>query len=93
MNDVVEGFESLLDRPVVLDTGGPILYVGILRAVTRAGFWLEGADVRDRRDGHAPHELYLLETRSRGIRVNRRRVFVLRESVMSASALDDVIEE
>lgn len=90
---MVSGLTELTGRAVVLDTAGPIVYLGMLSAVVEGGFWLESADVHDCRDGHASKEAYLLEAKEQGVTVNRRRVFVMASTVISASALDDVIAE
>lgn len=78
-------------RQVVLDTAGPTVYIGTLERIDREGYWLAEADVHDRNDGQASKELYVLEASLHGIRANRRRVFVMRSVVISASLLDEVI--
>jgi hypothetical protein len=88
-----ELLHHLIGRNVVLDTQGPILYLGRLSEVHDTGLWLEDADVHDCTEGHASKELYIIETTHYGIRVNRRRVFVLRTSIMSLSAIDDIVSE
>jgi hypothetical protein len=85
--------ERWLGREVVLDTAGSIIYLGRLRSATAEGYWLEDADVRDRAEGHATKERYLIEARLQGIRPNRREVFVLRTTVISISALADIIAD
>ncbi len=82
---------ELLNRVVVLDTAGPVVYVGTLRSVAQDGFWLDDADAHNCDEGHAPKEQYVVESRAEGVRANRRRVFVLRHAVISLSALDDVV--
>ena len=82
---------ALLDRVVVLDTDGAIVYLGRLVEASQDGFWLEEADLHDCRDGHATKEEYVAEAHLRGYAPNRRRVFVLRSAVMSVTALDDVV--
>ncbi len=81
---------DLIGRKVVLDTAGPILYLGTLQAVTGEGFWLSEADVHDRNEGNMNKEHYVIESRKQGISANRRRVLVLRTVVVSISALEDV---
>ncbi len=86
-------FHKFLDDQVVLDTGGPIVYLGRLVQVHQAGFVLTDADVHDCRDGHATKEVYVNEAKHHGISPNRREVFVLRSSVISLSRLSDVVEQ
>lgn len=83
---------KLIGRQVVLDTAGPTTYLGTLTAVSQDGFWLENADFRDRIEGHATKEHYVCEAREQGIRPNRHRIFVFSHVVISASALEDVIQ-
>jgi len=82
---------SLLGKNVVLDTAGPITYLGRLVEIRHDGLWLADADLRDRTEGHHTKEQYICESRIHGIRANRRRIFVCAQVVISVSALDDVI--
>jgi hypothetical protein len=77
-------------RQVVLDTQGPLLYIGTLTEVGRGFLLLSEADVHDRNDSPATKDLYLVETRELGVRVNRERVLVVWEQVASVSLLEDV---
>lgn len=83
--------QSLIGRPVVLDTAGSVIFLGTLRSVEGDGFWLEEADVHDCDDGHATKELYVCEARQFGVRANRKSLFVYRSAVISFSSLADVI--
>ena len=89
--------DQYLNRRVVFDTQGPLMYVGLLAQVDDRGYWLRDADVHDRRDGHSTKEVYLNDARqlARGgvRRVNRRLCFVDRNAVVSISALDDVVAD
>ena len=44
-------------------------------------------------EGHATREQYVAESSRDGIRVNRQRVFVLRNAVVSLSGLADVVKD
>ena len=88
---------DFLNRRVVLDTPGSLVYLGRLIAWDERGYWLEDADVHDRQDGHASKEEYVntaygLEQQG-AQHVNRRRVFVDRQVIASVSALDDVVTD
>lgn len=86
--------QQFLRRRVVLDTQGPLVYIGDLVALDERGYWLHDADVHDRNDGHSGKEEYVnaaAELQRAGTRhVNRTRVFVERHAVVSISALEDV---
>src|SRR5437868_4489257 len=84
---------DLVGQTVVLDTAGPIIYLGRLRELRPDGFVLDNADVHDCREGHASKELCICESKRDGIHANRTSVFVFRETVLSASCLADVIAD
>lgn len=87
--------DDYVHQPVVLDTQGPLLFVGILESWSDRGYWLTDADVHDRNDGHSTKEVYVNQAftlEQEGARhVNRRRVFVEREAVVCISLLQDVV--
>jgi hypothetical protein len=85
--------DSFVGRQVVLDTAGPIMFLGTLEQVRPDGYWLRDADLRDRSEGHNTKEHYACEAKTQGIRANRRRLFVAAHVVISVSALDDVIAD
>lgn len=85
------GFSELVGRKVILDTSGPITFLGTLVEERPDGLWLEQADIRDRNEGHVSKERYACEAKLNGIRANRQRIFVAMSVIISASALDDVV--
>jgi hypothetical protein len=89
--------ERFIGLCVVLDTAGPLVFIGLLESCDERGYWLLEADVHDRDEGHSTKEKYVNDAHlleREGCRsVNRRRVFVERGVVVSVSALDDVIAE
>ncbi len=89
--------DDFLGRCVVLDTAGPLVYIGELEAYDDRGYWLTRADVHDRDEGHSTKEKYVndasLLERENARSINRLRVFVERATVVSLSALDDVVAE
>jgi hypothetical protein len=78
-------------KDVVLDTAGPLVYIGRLLSVDSHFFTLSDVDVHDMNDGHAPKEKYILDALKFGIKKNRARVLVRRGEVLSLSLLEDVI--
>ena len=48
--------EELVGCEVVLDTSGPIVYLGKLTRIDERGFWLEDADLHNTSEGHATRE-------------------------------------
>lgn len=88
---------TFVGERVVIDTAGPMIYIGTLSACAPAGLWLLDADVHDRSDGHSTKEEYVSRAceleRSGTRRTNRRRVLVERRHVLSASRLADVVTD
>lgn len=91
MSDQPSHVNTLIGCDVVLDTAGPVTYLGRLSAIERDGYVLEDADIRDRHEGHVSKEKYICDARSEGIQPNRARIFVFADAVISMSALEDVI--
>jgi hypothetical protein len=75
---------------VVLDTQGPLIYIGTLELATSAFIQLRDVDVHDTNDARATKDLYLIESRHLGVRVNRSKVVVHRAQIISASLLSDI---
>lgn len=83
--------DVLLGRPVVLDVASPYVYLGTLEGEDDKYLILTDADVHDLRDSNSTREVYVHEARRHGVGVNRRRVLVWKDDVVSLSALDDVV--
>jgi len=90
---VADDLDNLIGHEVVLDTDGAMVYLGRLVSCRAGGFWLQEADVHNCNEGHATREQYVAESARDGIRVNRNRVFVIRQTVTSLSALSDVVAD
>jgi hypothetical protein len=83
--------EQLVGREVVVDVNAPFVYFGKLTEFDAKYIVLEQADVHDLRDTSTTRELYVVDSKRIGIRVNRERVLVRIGEIVSISALDDVI--
>lgn len=82
--------EQLVGQVVVVDLDGPWIAFGRL---VRAGHdWLElaDADLHDLREGSSTRDVYALETRQLGVRVNRRSLHLPLSQVVALSPLDAV---
>lgn len=82
--------KQLHNEKVVLDVAGPYLYIGTLEAVDPNSVTLVDADVHNMHESNTGLEKYLIDTRRHGIRINRKRVIVLRRNIMSISPLEAV---
>lgn len=92
MSDERTSLETFFGKDVVIDTRGPLMYLGTLSGVDAFYFTLSDVDVHDMHDGHAPKEKYILDARKYGVKKNRTRVLVRKDEVVSLSLLEDVID-
>ncbi len=83
---------ELIGRNVVLDLSSPYVCVGVLEGADHRYLVLVEADLHDLRDSKTTREHYLVQCQRVGVRVNRQRVYVRREEVVSLSALDAVVD-
>jgi hypothetical protein len=87
-----DGLERFVGQVVVLDTQGPLIFIGTLERATGGTLLLVDADVHDTNDSRASKDLYVVETRDLGVRVNRRAAVVMRHQVASVSLLREVVD-
>jgi hypothetical protein len=81
-----------LGQIIVLDTQGPLIYIGTLLESRPHFLILTDADVHDTNDSRATKELYVLESRDLGVRVNRSKAIIMRQQIASISLLKDVVD-
>lgn len=84
-------WQTLFHQEVVLDMASSFVILGQLVAADGVFIELLEADVHDLRDSKTTRDLYVLEARRHGIRVNRARVVVRLGDVVGCSPLADVI--
>ncbi|MCP4215538.1 MAG: hypothetical protein GY765_12870 [bacterium] len=82
--------EQFIDQKVVLDTRSAWVYIGLLEEVTASCAVVSEVDVHYSKDTSTSKELYVLESKSTGIKVNRKRVYVNLDYIVSFSLMNDV---
>lgn len=85
--------EELVGDRVVIDLRSPYVCIGTLVRYDELYAELKNADLHDLRDTDTTRELYVVGSRSTGIKRNRRRVLVVRAEMVAIARLDDVIIE
>jgi hypothetical protein len=91
MSSVPDGWLApLTGALVVVDFDGPWIAFGRLEGWSAQHLELSGADLHDLREGTSTRDVYALETRSLGVRVNRQRVSIPLAQVVAVSRLDDL---
>ncbi len=83
---------DLWGKPVVLDTRGPLLYIGTLKSTGVCFYTLSDADVHDLADSSTSKEVYVMEAAKHGVRKNRESVYVRKTEIVSLSPLDAVVK-
>jgi len=85
-------WQEFIGQAVVVDTNSPYLYLGTLTAVDDVFINLADVDVHDQREGATTKECYIIEAKKSGIKINRHRVLVRKDFMVSISKLADVVE-
>jgi hypothetical protein len=83
--------DELIDKVVVIDTDGTMVFIGRLTRVASDSVVLEEADAHDCEQGYSGKELYVINACNFGIHPNRQKVYVPRRNIIAISALDDII--
>ena len=91
---LADELKDLVGKNVVVDSRGTIIYIGKLRQVGEHLLVLEEVDVHNMGDSQSntTKEVYILESKKFGVRVNRKGTRVWLDQVLSVSLLDEVIE-
>ena len=84
---------EFVGQRVVIDLRSPFVCLGLLEAMDELYLDMRQADLHDLRDTHTTRENYVAESRSTGIKRNRKRVLLVRSEVVAVSLLDDVVDE
>ncbi len=88
----MQAFSDYVGSDVVVDVrSGNLAYLGKLRRVTESTLFLDDADVHDMYESKTSREVYLMESKKYGIKVNRREVAIRVDEVVSISKLDDIV--
>ena len=81
-----------LNQYIVVDTSSDFIFIGKLMEIDEYFVTLVDADVHDRRESPSMNEKYIMDSKTYGVRCNRRRVHIRLDTVISISVLEDVIE-
>ncbi|MBW1743954.1 MAG: hypothetical protein JRJ47_11110 [Deltaproteobacteria bacterium] len=84
--------QEFLNRPVVLDTATPLIYIGTLYEVGKSFVTLKDVDVHHIDGGGASKDTYALSAKKFGIKKNRAFTKVRVDIVTSISHLEDILE-
>jgi len=84
--------EEYLNQKVVIDSNASWIYIGVLEKVTRHCVVLSDVDAHDNTDSTTSKELYVFESKTTGIKSNRKTVHINLDHVVSFSLLAHVKE-
>lgn len=85
--------EEFRGQTVVCDLADLYLLIGVLDQVGPQHLSFVNADLHDHREANSTKDVYLIETRRFGIRVNRAKVSIPRSTLLAISRLDDLTIE
>lgn len=84
--------QEFLNKPVVVDTATPLIYIGTLHEVGESFLTLKDVDVHHIDRGGASKETYALSAKKYGIKKNRAFTKIRVEIITSISRLEDIVE-
>ncbi len=84
--------KEYLNEKIVVDTNSSWIYIGVLEKVTNNCIVLLNVDAHDNIDTSTSKELYVFESKTTGIKSNRKCVHVNLDHIVSFTLLDDVKE-
>ena len=85
--------DEFIGEQVVVDLRGEYVCLGTLRRIDEHFLELRNADLHDLRDTDTTRELYVAESRTTGIKRNRKRLLLMRGDMVALSRLEDVVDE
>jgi len=85
-------WDDFIGCQVVIDTNSPYIYLGTLAAVDEFFITLKEVDVHDQKEGATTKEIYILDAKKSGIKINRHQAIVRKDIIVSFSKLEDVVE-
>ena len=85
--------EDLIGQRVVVDLRSEYVCLGTLLRVDELFLELKNADLHDLRDTDTTRENYVAESRTTGIKRNRKRLLLMRGDMVALSRLEDVVDE
>ncbi len=85
-------FADLVGQVVVVDTDGPVVYIGKLVEAGAEFLVMQDVDVHNLGDSATGRELYLINAKQLGVRANRKKAQVRTARVVGLSLLEDVLE-
>lgn len=84
-------WRELLGEQIVVDVVAPYVILGRLVGEHDGHLLLEDADVHDFRDTSTTRDIYVREAHRHGVSVNRRKVWIRLNEVVSVSRMADVV--
>ncbi len=87
-----QDIESYVGKQIVVDTCSNWIYLGTLNQVSDTSLVLTDADAHDISDTDVSKEFYIFDSKTTGIKANRKQVFISLDFVVGFSAMEDIKE-
>jgi hypothetical protein len=87
---MVDWLEPYVGAVVICDLDEFFLVIGRLEAVGADHLTFTEADLHDHREANSTKDVYAIESRTIGVRVNRHRLCIPRARLVAISRLDEI---
>jgi small nuclear ribonucleoprotein (snRNP)-like protein len=85
--------DEMIGQRVVVDLRSEYVCLGTLQRFDELFLELRNADLHDLRDTDTTRERYVVDSKSTGIKRNRRRLLLLRREMVAIALLEDVVDD
>lgn len=85
--------DELVGEKVVVDLRSPFVCLGTLEHIDDHFLTMKNADFHDLKDTQTTRENYVAESRTSGIKRNRRHILLAREEIIAISLYTDIVEQ
>jgi len=90
MPELEDWLEPFVGKSIVCDLDDSFMVLGRLDSFSAHHLQFSQADLHDHHEANSSKEVYVIESRRLGVRVNRLHLYVPRGRVVAVSLLDDV---
>lgn len=84
--------EHFKGKVSIVDTDSSYIYIGYITGKESDYIIMSDVDVHDIKEGSSTKEQYIIMAKKIGVKPNRKKVYILKDKILSISLLEEVIE-
>lgn len=84
--------EYFKDKLSIVDTDSSYIYIGYIIGNEEEYVVMKDVDVHDIKAGSSTKEQYIITAKKIGTKPNRKKVYILKDKIISISLIEDIIE-